>query len=145
MNEISGAGWIAVALAALWIVVAVAVSIAAARRVRRASAVLASARSMASLLDVAPARPLLVHPDGRIDLDPRLQRELGLGHAPARLADLAGDNIGIESDDLEGLIGEVEVAALAGGKVERKVRAAGTRRVFAVRGGPAPPPEPAGT
>jgi len=144
MSELSGTSVIAVVLAALWIAVAVAVSIAAARRVRRASAVLASAHSMASLLDVAPARPLLVHPDGRIEIDPRLLRELGLDHTPARLTDLAGDNTGIESDDLEALIAEVEAAALAGEKVERKVRAAGSRRVFDVRGGPAPPPAPAG-
>jgi signal transduction histidine kinase len=145
MSELSGTSLLAIALAALWIGVAVAVSLAAARRVRRASAVLASAQSMASLLDVAPARPLFVHPDGRIEVDPRLLRELGLDQAPAQLADLAGDTIGIEQEDLDGLIGDVQAAAIAGEKVEREVRSAGSRRVFDVRGGPAPPPAPPAT
>jgi len=145
MSELSGISLVAVALAVLWIAIAAAVSIAAARRVSRAGAVIASARSMASLLDVAPARPLLVRPDGRIEIDPRLLRELGLDHAPAKLADLAGDNKGIVKDDLEALIAEIEAAAVAGERVERKVHAAGSGRVFDVRGGPAASPEPAGT
>jgi len=145
MSELGGAVWVAITLAALWIVIAIAVSIAAARRFRRASAVMSSAQSMASLLDVAPARPLLVHPDSRIEVDPRLLRELGLDQAPARLADLAGENVGIEQDDLDALVGDIQAAALAGGKIERKVRSAGSRRVFDVRGGPAPSPEPPGT
>jgi len=145
MSELSGATIAVIAFAALWIVVAVALSVAAARRLARAGSVLASARSMASLLEVAPARPLLVHPDGRIEADPRLLRELGLDSAPARLADLAGDTCGIEKDDLDALAADVEAAAAACERVERKVRAAGSRRVFDVRGGPAPPPEPPGT
>ena len=76
MSELSGAAWVALALAALWIAVAVILSVAAARRIRSAGAVVASARSMAALLDVAPARPLLVRPDGRIEIDPRLHRLL---------------------------------------------------------------------
>ena len=145
MSELGGAVWVAITLAALWIVIAIAVSIAAARRFRRASAAMSSAQSMASLLDVAPARPLLVHPDGRIEVDPRLLRELGLDQAPARLTDLAGENVGIEQDDLDALVGDIQAAALAGGKIERKVHSAGSRRVFDVRGGPAPSPEPPGT
>src|SRR5687767_2190950 len=72
----------AIAVGALWILVAVALSLIAARRVARAGSVIDTARSMASLLEVAPARPLLVHPDGRIEADPRLLRELGLGKSP---------------------------------------------------------------
>ncbi|MGI8611621.1 MAG: ATP-binding protein [Sphingomicrobium sp.] len=145
MSELTGASLIAIALAALWILVAVALSVLAARRLARAGSVLDSARSMASLLEVAPARPLLVHPDGRIEADQNLLRELGMDRAPARLADLAGDDIGIEKADLEALLADVEAASIACERVERKVRAAGSRRVFDVRGGPAPPPEPPGT
>ncbi|MEO5612623.1 MAG: PAS-domain containing protein [Sphingomicrobium sp.] len=145
MSEFNGAALAAVALAAMWIAIAVAVSLAAARRIRRASAVMANAHSLASLLEVAPARPLLVHPDGLIEVDARLLRELGLDRAPTRLADLSGDSKGIAPEDLEALIGDVETAAAAGGKVERKIRCAGSHRVFDVRGGPAPSPAPAGT
>ena len=129
MSEISATSLIAIALAALWIVVAAAVSIAAARRVRRASAVLASARSMARLLEVTPARPLLVRADGRIDIDPRLLRDLGMTNAPTRLADLAGDECGLDKDDLDALVADVEAAAVACEPVDRKVRAVGSRRV----------------
>ncbi|HEU5286595.1 MAG TPA: PAS-domain containing protein [Sphingomicrobium sp.] len=145
MSELSGAGLVAATAAVLWILIAVALSIAAARRLARAGSVLDSARSMASLLEVAPARPMLVRTDGRIEADPRLLRELGMDRAPARLADLAGDTCGIEKDDLDALAADVEAAAIACERVERKVRAAGSKRVFDVRGGPAPPPEPPGT
>ncbi|MBA3511636.1 PAS domain-containing sensor histidine kinase [Sphingomonas sp.] len=145
MSELTGASLIAIALAAVWILVAVAVSVLAARRLASAGSVLDSARSMASLLEVAPARPLLVRPDGRIEADPRLLRELGIDQAPARLADLAGGHVGIEKEDLDALVADVEAAAIACERVERKVRAAGSRRVFDVRGGPAPPSEPPGT
>src|SRR5687768_18535509 len=145
MSGLSGVSIAAIALAALWIMVAVALSVIAARRLARAAAVQDSAQSLASLLDVAPARPLLVRPDGRIEADARLLRELGLEQAPARLSDLAGNNSGIEKEDLDALVADVEAAAVACERVERKVRAAGSRRVFDVRGGPAPPPEPPGT
>jgi signal transduction histidine kinase len=145
MSGLSGISLVAIALAALWILLAVALSVVAARRLARAGSVIASARSMASLLEVAPARPLMVHADGRVEIDPRLLRELGLDRPPARLANLAGNDSGIEQDDLEALTAAVEAAAVSCERVECKVRAAGSRRVFEVRGGPAPPPEPPGT
>src|SRR5688500_470643 len=113
MSGLSGVSLAAIALAALWIAVAVMLSVVAARRLSRAAAVQASARPLASLLEVAPARPLLVRPDGRIEADARLLRDLGLDQAPARLADLAGDNAGIEKEDLDALIADVEAAAIA--------------------------------
>ncbi|HEU4704855.1 MAG TPA: PAS-domain containing protein, partial [Sphingomicrobium sp.] len=145
MSGLSGASLVAIAFAALWIAVAVILSIVAARRLARAAKVLDSARSMASLLEVAPARPLLVRADGRLEADPRLLRELGMKRAPTRLAELAGGDFGIEQGDLDALAADVGAAAIVCGRVERKVRAAGSRRVFDVRGGPAPPPEPPGT
>jgi PAS domain-containing protein len=145
MSDLSGASLVAIAAAALWIAIAVALSVVAARRLARASSLRDSARSMATLLEVAPARPLLVRPDGRIEADARLLRDLGIDSAPARLADLAGDNTGIEKEDLDALVADVEAAAIACERVERTVRAAGSRRIFDVRGGPAPPPEPPGT
>jgi signal transduction histidine kinase len=145
MSDLSGASLVAIAAAALWITIAVALSVMAARRLARAKSLQDSARSLSSLLEVAPARPLLVRPDGRIEADARLLRELGIDQAPARLADLGGDNTGIDKEDLDALVADVEAAAIACERVERTVRAAGSRRVFDVRGGPAPPPEPPGT
>ena len=138
-------GVIAAVLAVLWILVAAALSFLAARRFRLAEAVLGSARSTAALLDAAPARPLLVRADGAIEIDRRLERDLGLSGQSGRLADLAGETNGILRDDLERLAAAIDAARLSAGRIALKVRASGSGRVFEVRGGPAPAPEPAGT
>ena len=145
MNSVGTTGLLVIALAALWILVAATLSIAAARRIRRANHVIASAQAMAKLLEVAPARPLVVHTDGRLEADARLLRELGIRGSPATLDDLAGDECGFERDDLRALSQAIETAAIACEPFERKVRVAGSGRIFEVRGGPAPPPEPPGT
>jgi len=136
---------IAAALVLFWILVAAALSFLAARRFRIAETVLASAKSTAALLDAAPARPLLVRPDGSLDIDPRLARELGLASMPARLEDLVVDGAGLASGDFEQLRAVIESARLSAGRLFLKVRAGGSGRSFEVRGGPAPADEPPGT
>jgi signal transduction histidine kinase len=133
------------ALAVLWIAVAVALAIAAARRLRLAEAVLGTARSSAALLEATPARPLLVWPDHKIEVDAQLLRDLGFSRAPVRLADLTSDKSGIEPEDLAGLADDIEAAQVSAQRVARKVRVVGSSRMLEVRGGPAPPPEPPGT
>ena len=82
MSGLGGSGWIVLAIAGLWLAVAGALLVLAARRMRDASALVSSARSLASLVEVAPARPLLVRPGGSLDADRRLIRELGLPRPP---------------------------------------------------------------
>src|SRR3954453_11322604 len=135
--------WI-VALALLWLGIAAAIAFVAARRFQLAQQVLEAAQSNATLLELTPARPLVVRVDGRIEADAQLVRELGLKSHPSRLADLSGNDSGILPDDLKGLIEDVEAARVSAGRISRKVRANGSGRVFEVRGGPAPAPEPAG-
>ncbi|HVM37281.1 MAG TPA: ATP-binding protein [Sphingomicrobium sp.] len=135
----------AVALALVWIAIGIALSLLAGQRLRRASGVLASARSMAGLLDATPALPLLVRHNREVEVGARLLRELGMTAVPAKLEDFAGDAAGIARDDLEALLGDVDTAAVSGGTIACKVRAAGSGKVFEVRGGPAPAPEPAGS
>jgi signal transduction histidine kinase len=132
------------ALALLWLVIAAAVAILAARRFRLAETVLAAARGNAALLEAAPARPLIVRPGQRIEVDAHLLRELGLRSA-VRLDDLSASDGGIGEDDLAALTAEVETARTSAGRVSLRVRARDSGRAFEVRGGPAPPPEPAGT
>jgi signal transduction histidine kinase len=136
--------WI-VALALLWLALAVAITIAAARRFRLAEEVLGAARANATLLELTPARPLIIRPDQRIEADAQLIRDLGLHEQPTRLKELAGNDSGIVGEDLEALNEEVDAARASAGRVARKVRAHGSGRVFEVRGGPAPAPEPPGT
>jgi signal transduction histidine kinase/PAS domain-containing protein len=145
MNAFEGLTAAIVALALLWLAVAIVIAIVAARRFRLAEAVLDAARSSAALLETTPARPLLVRSDHRLEIDRQLQRDLGLSRHSARLSDLIANDGGIEADDLQLLTADVEAAQLSAQSVARTVRVRGSSRVFEVRGGPAPAPEPPGT
>lgn len=136
---------VALALAGLWLVVAVVVSLLAARRLKQARQVIDDARSASAMLEAAPARPILVHPDGRVDADERLVRELGLLPSADTLDALSGPDTGIERGDLDRLTHAVRGAALSGEKIALSVRAAGSTRRFEVRGEPAPSPAAPGT
>jgi signal transduction histidine kinase len=131
----SGTATVVIILAAFWVAIAALLLIMATRRIARANAVLASARSTAALLRAAPARPLLVDADGRIEIDSHLQRDLGLEQSPERLDDLAKGDTGIRAGDLEALKADIAAAAVGGPPIERQVRIAGSERVLEVRGG----------
>src|SRR5688572_1935383 len=141
----SGTATVVIILAAFWVAIAALLLIMAIRRTARANAILASARSTAALLRAAPARPLLVHRDGRVEIDSHLQRELGLSHEPERLDQLAGQDAGIRAEDLEALKADIAAAVIGGPPVERQVRVAGSDRVLEIRGGLAAAPWPTGT
>jgi signal transduction histidine kinase len=145
MGALGATGLIIAALGLLWLALAVALSLVAARRFRLAESVLGAARAHAKLLEISPARPLLVGGDGRIEIDSHLLRELGLKSPPKSLADLQAEEAGIVPEDLADLTRDVEAAAASASRLATKVRLAGSSRVFEVRGGPAPAPEPSGT
>ncbi len=79
---------IALVLAA-WAVGAAMVVLRANRSVKRAKAMRTSLKRMQTLLDVAPALPLLVRVDGRIEASEKLARMLGLAATPKYLSELA--------------------------------------------------------
>src|SRR3954464_4832646 len=91
------------ALSLLWLGIAAAVAIAASRRFRVAQDVLEGARANARLLELMPARPIMVRADRRLEADEQLTRNLGLKSPPATLADFAGNDSGIAPEDLEAL------------------------------------------
>src|ERR671917_533221 len=99
--------WAIVALGVLWLAVAIGVSVLAARRFRLAENVLGAARASAALLELAPARPMVVRTDGRVEIDAQLARELGLEGSSERLDELAGEENGIAADDLAALQEEI--------------------------------------
>lgn len=144
MSALGGSSWIVLGIAGLWLAIAAALLVVAGRRMREAGDLVGSARSLAALLEVAPNRPLLVRSDGSLDADARLVRELGLDAQPKTWADLSLDDRGIARDDLDRLREVVEGAALSGLPLQLQVRAAGSDRVFEVRGGPAPTSEETG-
>jgi len=78
---------IALVLAA-WAAGAALVVLRANRSVGRAKAMRTSLKRMQTLLDVAPALPLLVRVDGRIEAPERLARMLGLAAMPRYLSEL---------------------------------------------------------
>jgi signal transduction histidine kinase len=134
-----------VILALLWLIIAAAIALVAARRFQLAQQIIEAAQSNARLLQLMPARPLVVRADQRIEIDTQLLRELGLKSEPRVLSDLAGNDSGIAADDLTGLIADVAAAQASSGRVSRTVRSNGSTRVFDVRGGPAPAGEAPGT
>ena len=143
-----GSGSITVAIIVLglaWLGIAATIAVVAARRLRIADQVVVAARNNAVLLERAPARPLLVLPDSKIDADGLLLRDLGIRGRPARLADLGGEDVGLAAADLAQLTEAVSAARLSGGAIALKLRCNGSARVFEVRGGAAPPGEPAGS
>jgi signal transduction histidine kinase len=138
MSASSASIWIIVALALLWLVLAAAISIVAARRFRLAQQVLDVARANARLLELTPARPLQVRADDRIEADAQLLRDLGLDKSPDRLADLSGSGAGITSESFNALTAAIEAARAEAGRVCCTVRVNGSGRMFDVRGGAAP-------
>ena len=145
MDELGGSAWLALGIAGLWLAIAGALLVLALRRMREANSLVAAAKSMAALLQVAPSRPLLVRPDASVEADERLLRELGVAGSPQFLAELFGSEHGLLEDDLALLQRSIENAALSGIAVNQQVRAAGSNRIFEVSGGPAPASEPAGS
>ncbi len=145
MGSLAATSVIAAALAALWIVIAAALSIVAARRLREATNIISTARSLQALLDLSPGRPLVVRSDGTIETDLRLLREIGIDKPPRELSGLAGEDRGLIAEDVEALSRQLRDAAIAGDNLQSQVRVAGSGRVLDVRGGPAPAPEPPGT
>jgi signal transduction histidine kinase len=135
----------AAALALLWLALAIWITILGARRFKLAEDVLGAARANAALLELTPARPLVVRADDRIEMDPQLIRDLGLRVPPRRLSELVGNDSGLVDEDLDALRADIDSARASAGRISRKVRAKSAGRVFEVRGGPAPAPEPPGT
>jgi signal transduction histidine kinase/PAS domain-containing protein len=134
----------AVGLALLWLFIAVAMAVIAARRFRLAQQVLDAAQANARLLEMTPARPLVVRPDRRVEVDEQLLRDLGLEQRPTTLSELVGNDSGLAPDDLGPLTADIEAAQASACNISRTVRGHGSARVFDVRGGPAPG-EPPGT
>ena len=134
-----------IVFAVTWLAIASALAVLAARRMRRAQRVIDAARRLRALIEAVPARPLVVHADGTIEVDPALQRDLGFATPPGRIDELASDGLGLVPDDLVALKSDLELATLGAKPLRRMVRLAASDRVVEVRGAPAAPPEPQGT
>src|SRR3546814_18078303 len=88
-------------LLAGWTVGAAYLMVRSARRASKLEAVRASSRRLGRMLDDAPAVPMLVRTDGRIEAPDRLAGWLGLDSVPPFLSELdGGAGRGLSSDPL---------------------------------------------
>jgi signal transduction histidine kinase len=122
------AGWL---VAAAWAVVS-------GLRLRRAADdSRLQADRLAALLDIAPAIPVIVRADGRVEAPPKLGDWLGLGRVPGFIADFAGKDAGLNAIDATELANDVSATARTGRPFARSVRAIGSNRTLMLRGIPA--------
>ena len=92
---------------------------------------------LASLLESAPALPLMVKNDGRIEAPERLADWLGLAKLPNFLSDLSSPGAGLSDDDAIALVRDVAAVQKTGRSFSRALRAKGSSRTLLVRGAPA--------
>ena len=91
------------------------------------------------LLASAPAAPVIVHPDGRLEAADRLAKWLGRTRAPNFLSELTAEDGGIEPEDAHALAQVIAAAQRAGKSFALPVRGIDSTRLLLVRGAPADP------
>ena len=120
---------------AVWTGGAAWLMIAAAGKARKAEAGRKAARRLARMLDEAPAVPVLVRADGRIEASDRLARWLGLDRKPQFLSELAGGaSSGLSDIQIAELKDCVAQAQKTGAPFRLAYTLPGTERSIAIRG-----------
>ena len=94
---------------------------------------------LSSLLASAPAAPIIIHADGRIEAADRLAKWLGKDRVPAFVSELTAPDGGLEPEDASALAQEIAAAQRAGRSFALPVRGEGSSRLLLVRGAPAGP------
>lgn len=129
---------IAVVLAA-WTVGAAVVVLRATRGIKRAKALKSSLKRMQALLDVAPALPLLVRVDGRIEAPDKLARLLGLGAMPRYLSELTAPESdrrsgGLSAEQLDQLWTKIQATQKTASPFRMAINPPGSARSLALYG-----------
>ncbi len=127
-------------LLALWTGGAAWMMIAASSRARRADGSRKAARRLARMIDEAPAVPLLVRADGRLEGSDRLAGWLGFDALPRFLAELAGEgDTGLTASQLAELTEAVVRAQKTGAPFRISLTLEGSQRSIALQGALADP------
>ncbi|MFN4018971.1 MAG: PAS-domain containing protein [Erythrobacter sp.] len=126
-------------LLAAWAVGAALVVLRASRSMKRARALKTSLKRMSTLLDVAPAVPLLVRVDGRIEGPDKLARLLGLPAMPQYLSELASapgsaEGGGLTQEQLDQLWAKVQTTQKSAAPFRMALNPPGSRRSLALYG-----------
>ncbi len=122
---------------ALWLIAAAWAVVTGLALRKRAGFATSQADRLALLLESAPALPLVVRNDGRIEAQERLADWLGLPRMPNFLTDLALPDAGLTADDAAALARDVSTSQKTGKSFSRTVRARGSSRILLIRGAPA--------
>ncbi len=131
------AGILGLVLAA-WTMVAALFVMRANRQAQRTKALRSSLKRMQSLLDGAPAIPMLVRTDGRIEAPERLARWLGFAQLPAYLSELSRDD-GLAPDQVEELTEHVRHTQKSAAPFQMSLMLPGSGRSLALVGSLADP------
>ena len=125
---------------AAWTVGAAVMMIRAARRSRRYDSLRRSLARVNGMLDEAPAIPMLVRADGRIEAHDRLADWLGLDKPAEFLSELAGESgSGLSDSQLNALSDAIRKTQKTGSKFRLSINPAGSARSLAFRGSLADP------
>lgn len=128
----------------LWLVLAIWALVRGVGMQRKAAFVDTQASRLSMLLDSAPALPMLVKPDLKIEAPERLAQWLGLSELPRYFDDLAPAAVettrrGGLSDEQFAILRKDLMAAQKGGKsFTRPLRPAGSSRTLLIKGAQAP-------
>ncbi len=120
---------------AAWTVGAAWMMIRAGTKMRKAEGSRKAARRMARMIDEAPAIPLIVRTDGRIEGSDRLAAWLGLERLPQYLSELdGGAGKGLSAGQLKELTDHVQQAQKTAAPFRMALTPPGSQRSLAVRG-----------
>ena len=125
------------AVLAAWLAIGVWAVVSGLHMRRRAQSASEQADRLAALLVSAPALPLVVRADGRVEAQARLADWLGLPRVPAFVADFAGKDAGLTPEDAATLVAEVAAAQRTGRAFALSMRSVGSNRTLLLRGSPA--------
>lgn len=130
---------IAGALLALWLLAGIYAVATGVRMRRQSHFQREQADRLAALLQSAPAMPMLIRPDGRVEAPARLAGWLGRAEVPAYVTELTEEEGGLAPADREPLAQDIHGAQRAGREFVRPVSAQGSNRTLLVKGAPAGP------
>lgn len=127
-------------LLAVWTAAAAWLMMRASARVQRAEAGNRTATRLSRMIEEAPAIPLLVRTDGRIEAPERLARWLGLERMPGYLSELEGnEQSGLTETQVEQLTTAVRRTQRTAAPFRLSLTPPGTKRALAMRGALADP------
>jgi hypothetical protein len=126
-------------LLAVWLIVAGWAVTTGLQMRKAARAATAEAARLTRLIETAPALPLIVRADGRIEASERLAGWLGLARLPNFIVDFASPDGGLNAGDIEALTRDIAGAQKGAKSFSRPVQPQGSERRLTITGAPAAP------